>query len=376
MWDVMAVRSKLFASFANIRRRWRRSTPVGAAWIALALLLPGMSEPAAARPEPPIIFSVQEQSGSFYTRGVVEFCYDGECLFADIDLGFPGHFTIPFESFRPGVPYTVMIYDTKMNVLYELREWVFEPELYDRHWDSLHEANKFLVFPQFHAQADGTLRFEIVSTLNPQWEDLTGRGKSSRDVDLLPDYPNLWAGCRANFMLGGKFTSDSDAAGGVIDGKTGFGLTVGMRTGFPETKPERDGWLGFREFSVTYVQNRYDTREVMTPGRLSDVTLHRVNLAYGFGRVSQDNRRQWTAAAVLSVGGVWDAGRKLRYLDRTYGLVGAGVQAAYGLRIHHDRRVDVGLWVQVELIHYPVDAADDDYWYGLAPAAAVGLMVY
>ena len=330
---------------------------------------------AKAPPPGPIIFSVQEQSGSFYTRGVVEFCYDGDCFFADIDLGFPGHFSIPYENFQPGVPYTVMIYDMKMNVLYEQREWIFEPELYDGHWDTFHEVDKFLVFPQFHAQPDRTLRFEIATTLNPRWEELSGLGMG-RNVDELPDYPNLWAGCRATFLLGGKFTSDSEAAGGVLDGKTGFGLAVGWRTGFPEQKPERNGWLGFREFSVTYVQNRYDTREVMTPGRVSDVSLHRVNLAYGFGRVSQDNRQQWTVAAVLSVGGVYDGDRKLRYLDRKYDLVGGGLQAAYVLRIHHDRRMDVGLWIQAELIHYPVDADDDDYWYGLAPAAAVGLMVF
>ena len=31
---------------------------------------------------------------------------------------------------------------------------------------------------------------------------------------------------------------------------------------------------------------------------------------------------------------------------------------------------------QLELMFYPADSGDNDYWYGLAPSISLGLMVY
>ena len=369
----MAIASSMKSTSCGARGRRLRRVLLGV-W---SLLVLGASPAARAGldPDRALVFSVQDENGSFYTRGVVEFCYEGDCVFADIDLGFPGHFTLRAGDLQPDVPYTVMIYDTKMNVLYEMRDWVFVPDDYDPHWSSFHEVDKFLVFPQFHAHAERRLTFVIDTTLNPAWEELTGMAATS-NVDLLPDYPTFWAGARGAFLFGNRFTSDADAAGGVVEGKPGFGLAVGWRMGYPATAATGEHWLAFREVSLAYTQNRYETNEVITPGRLSDVTFHRVTLSYGLGRQSPFGRQMWCVSAAVSLGGIYDGPEQLRYLDRDYGLAGAGLQLAYVMRVYHGRRVDAGLWLQAEAIYYPADAGDDDFWYGLAPAATVGLMIY
>jgi len=334
---------------------------------------------AAARDKLPLLiqFSIQDENGNFFYEGEIEFCTpDGECIFADIHPGFPGHFFLPREDLRPGVPYSVFVYDPQVTVLFEMRGWTFNPDDYDPGWNPYWELDQFLIFPQFKAHKDRRLTFQLDTTLNPEWQVVSGFGYAGEDRDNLPDWPEFMATLQVPFMIGGRFTSDEAAAGGVADVKAGIGISCTWRSGYPRIVPERDAPVDFREFRLSYDQNRYTTRGVYYPGRDSDVTFHRVTFSYGFGRMDPGMLNHWSVAGALGFGGVYDGSSVLRYLGRSYRLLGFGVQARYVHEVFCTERLNIGLTARFEWMYYPGGEGDDDFWHGSAPAAAFGMTVY
>lgn len=331
-----------------------------------------------ARDKLPVLiqFSIQDENGNFFYEGEIEFCTpDGECVFADIHPGFPGHFFLPREELKPGVPYTVFVYDPQVKVLFEMRGWTFIPEDYDPGYNSYFELNQFLIFPHFKAHPDRQLTFHLDTTLNPEWKVVSGLGYAGEDLDNLPDWPEFMASVRMPAMLGGHFTSGLEAAGGVEKAKLGVGLAGTWRSGYPRVVPERDARVPFRELEVSYHQNRYGTLGVYFPGRRSDVTFHRLTVSYGLGRMDQAMINHWSVSAAVSVGGIYDGGSLLEYDGRRYFLVGGGLKARYLYGMFDMDNLKVGLDAQLEWMFYG-GGDEGDHWYGSAPAGAIGITVY
>jgi len=344
--------------------------------VAIFTTVVAVSVQAAERAPGFIQFSVQDLEGQFIPIGEVEFCLNGgQCIYADIERGFPGHFYLNAADLNPDETYTVMIYTMNVQVIYEIRDWAFVPEDYDRGWDKVLNCEKFLIYPQFHGDPQSRLSFKVDATLNPVWEERAGEGFVIEEPDPLR-FPDFVFTAQANTMLGDKFKSNTDAAGGVLSVSPGWQMSGTWRHKYPSVHAWEKGWVTCRELTLTYAQTRYETMEVMTPGRVSDVLFHRVNIAYGLGRMNQAQIHHYSLAAVLSLGGIYDGSKKLQYLDRSYGLLGFGLQARYMKMFLSGGGLEVGAVIEASAIHYAADAAEDDYWFGLAPAISLGVVVF
>lgn len=355
--------------------RNRRLTPVWLGWaLALALALPAWARAGA----PPVLdFSVQDPDGNFFPKGEVEFCLpDGRCLYADIDPGFPGHFSLHSADLVPGGVYTVMVYDPDVDVIYEKWDWLYRPADYDPGFDMLLRVNKFLVYPQFRGASGGRLLFEITTTLNPVWEERAGIKMAEDRPDSVPDYPRFLTGLLVPSMLGARFRSDPEAAGGVLSVSPGYGLDLSWRQGYPRGIAASEDWVPFRELTFAYAGNRYETDEVITPGRTSDVTFHRLTVAYGIGRMSPSMHSHWSVGGAVGLGAVMDGDETLQFLGRTYRMFGFGGRGRVIQEVFGGERVRMGLSAQIDVMYYPAGTDGNDFWHGLAPALAVGVAFY
>jgi hypothetical protein len=248
------------------RSDWRAGIRLGVCILALMAVFAHF--PAQAREKLPKLlqFSIQDENGNFFHQGEIEFCTaDGECLFADINPGFPGHFLLPTEDLKPGVPYTVFVYDTDVNVLFEMRGWTFIPEDYDAGYSPYWELDQFLVFPNFKAHADRRLTFHLETTLNPEWKVVSGLGYANEDLNNLPDWPTFLLGLEVPTIFGGNFAADDEASGGVPERHLGLGLSGVWRSKYPRVIPHRDRRVIYRQFGVAYHQTRYVTSGVYFP---------------------------------------------------------------------------------------------------------------
>ncbi len=350
-------------------------------WLAVAVCLAAGAPPAAAvQPDGPpafLKFSVQDPDGNFFPKGEMEFCLpDGRCLYADIDQGFPGHFIMPSRKLVAGQTYTVMVYDPDVDVIYETRDWVYTPEDYDPGFDRLLDVEKFLVFPQFRGDEHGGLQFKVTYTLNPEWEARAGLKMAADHPDSIPHYPSVLTTVSVPVMFGSKFRSDPEAAGGVLSVSPGIALDLSWRWDYPRRMYLTGDWIPFREFTVSYAGNRYETAEIVTPGRTSDVTFHRVAVSYGIGRMSPAETNQWSLAAAVGLGVVMDGPETLAFRDRTYRMFGGGLRARYIRELLAGDGMRAGVVVQGDVMYYPADTGDDDFWHGLATSAALGLVIY
>jgi hypothetical protein len=147
------------------------------------------------------------------------------------------------------------------------------------------------------------------------------------------------------------------------------------RFGYPYRRNPGRTSVAFKEISVGYAQNRYHVDPVQPSGAGSDLTFHRLQAAFGLGR--QWSRSHAVVALAAGYGGIYDGSALLEYRERRYGMFGLGLQGRYLWRLAGDPgRLGVGLFGQVELMYYFADQGVDDHWYGWAPSAAVGVMVF
>lgn len=350
-----------------------------AAACALVVALPAPARAITATGGPPdfLRFTVQDPDGKFFPHGEVEFClHGGGCLYADIDRGNPGQFTVPAAKLVPDGLYQIIVYDPDVDVVYEVRDWRYVPADHDPGYDILLGVDKFLVYARFRGLAGGGLAFEVSNTLNPEWEQRAGLALAASGPDSLPDFPRLVGRLTAPFMLGTHFRDDPDAAGGVLGVDAGLGLAMSWRSRYPRRLDRSESWLPFHEITLGWDGNRYTTAQVLTPGRGSDVFFHRLTAAYGVGRLSPTGDTQMSLSLVLGAGAVLDGTETLRYLGREYRMFGAGARLVYVREVAAGRGVRLGLCGIVEALRWWAQPVGTDHWHGLAPSVALGLAFF
>jgi len=319
---------------------------------ALAAVAPAASDLAPTR------VRVVDAYGTTMTTGSVVFCpLEAECL--EFPIASDGTITLDHGQLTPQAAYTIMVYDLRRTVVYATFDWVYDPA-------------RFRPAPGAERgvpRLRGTLSQEVEFDFSPEAAAAvpeTSAASASRPGDW-----SRWAvGGGVSFIYGAHFDTDLDALGGVTDVAPGVSVFGAWR--FLGDAPAGRTAVGFREFSVNYSLNRYTVLDAGS-GDPSDVSLHRLSLAYGLGRLTA--RTQVTGAVALGYAGVYDGNDRLESGDRTYGMVGFGVLGRCGYRLLGGGAHGLGLVAQGELMYYPADTDEGDHWYGLAASVAVGLMV-
>lgn len=364
-----------------IRAIARRIGPLAAlvAVCALGAATPGAARATTIDGQPParLRFSVQDPDGRFFPHGEVEFCLQGGgCLYADIDRGYPGQFSVPAAKLVPDGLYQVIVYDPDVDVVYETRTWRYVPADHDPGYDILLGVDKFLVFAQFRGLPGGGLEFTIANTLNPEWEARSGAALAASGPDSLPGFPRLVGRLTVPVMLGSRFRDDPAAAGGVLGVDPGLGLALSWRSRYPRQLAATERRVPFHEFTLAWDGNRYETAQVLTPGRRSDVVFHRLTVAYGLGRANPTGESQFSLSVVIGAGAVLDRTEVLGYRGREYRMFGAGLRLVYAREIAAGRGVRMGLCGTAEIMHWRATPVGTDHWHGSAPAVALGLAFY
>lgn len=328
-------------------------------------------------PPPFLRLSVQDPDGNFFPHGEVELClHGGGCLYADIDRGYPGQFIVPTEKLMPDGLYQVLVYDPDVDVVYEMRDWRYVAKDHDPGYDILLGVEKFIVFARFRGQPGGGLTFEIANTLNPEWEARAGLALAAAGPDSAPDFPRLAGRLTAPFLFGSHFRDAPAAAGGVLSVDVGLGLAMAWRSHYPKRLITSERWLPFHEVTLAWDGNLYTTAEVLTPGRASDVTFHRLTVAYGVGRLSPAGDTQLSLSLVAGAGAVLDGTEVLRYLGREYKMFGLGARLVCIREVAAGRGVRFGLCGIVEALRWWAQPVGTDHWHGLAPSLALGVAIF
>jgi len=94
------------------------------------------------------------------------------------------------------------------------------------------------------------------------------------------------------------------------------------------------------------------------------------------GKMSQSFGSHWSLGVSAAYGGLYDGTAVLKYVNKDYRRGGIGCKASALQRLFKVGRVDVGISSQLELMYYFADSGPDDYWFGVAPSASIGLVVF
>ncbi len=349
-----------------------------AALMVAFTLMPASVRATTVDGRPPhfLRFSIQDPDGKFFPNGEVELCrHGGGCVYADIDRGYPGQFIVPGDKLVPDALYQILVYDNDVDVVYEMRDWRYVAADFDPGYDILLGVDKFKVYARFRGQPGGGLTFEIANTLNPEWEERAGRLRTMA-ADSLVLVPRLVGRAVVPVMLGSHFKDDPAAAGGVNSVDPGLGVALAWRSHYPHRIDTSERWLPFSEFTLGWDGNRYETDQVLTPGRSSDVFFHRLTVGYGVGRLSPNGDTQVSLSVVAGAGAVLDGTELLRYRGREYRMFGAGVRLTAIREVASGSGVRLGLCGVVEVLRWWAQPVETDHWYGLAPSAALGVAFY
>ncbi len=356
-----------------------RTACVIVALLAASVTTAGADTSAAAADS--LEFVIETTAGEPLWGGELEFCAGEDCVFVEL-VSPDGRFGIAVADVDPDKAYTVIHYDERGRTAHALRGWRYVPSSWDRGRDPELGVDRMIISPTFTGTDDGQLIFSLNTEVNPAWQEMREVAvaevvRAERDGMLAVAPPRLAFAWRVPLMLGGRFVADEGFAGGVESVKPGLSFGLDLLFGFADvTGAPAAGWSGYRVFELAYAGNRYETRQLLSPGELSDVTFHRLSLSFGTGWMSPT--REWDLRLGISAawGGIYDGDDVLAYGGRDYGLSGAGAYAQVRRSIVRGGGADVGLVVRGGYMHYPADAEDGDIWYGGAPSLAVGLVVF
>ena len=323
-------------------------------WIAVWIAI------GSAAAQDAVIVPVRDEHGEAVTSGVVLFCpEDAPCI--EIAIESDGSIGLDRTLLKPGGVYAVLIYAENLSLRYAASEWIYGAT-----------ADAAAVPELSGLPAQG---LQVVLPLFTPAHDEEPIATREADVASPESYRRFLGAVLVPFMLGGNFGTDPTALGGVTDVAPGIGFLGSYRFGFTRHRTLGRSSVAFKELSLTYAQNRYQTDPIQPTGDGSDLTFHRFLVSFGLGRLWRRSQASLTATA--GYGGLYDGQTLVEYRDRSYGMWGLGLQARFVQRIlGKDGGVTVGLLGQLEIMHYFAEPGEDDHWYGWAPSAAFGVGVY
>ncbi len=343
---------------------WRRSGRRGLVGLLLILIAPALAQAVQT------VVQTVDESGRPLTGGSVVFCpLTADCL--EFPIAADGTIALDRTRLEPGTTYTIIVYSVERSVRYAAFAWSYDPAAFQT------TAGGSPVVPRLR----GNDRQEIAWDFTPARDAATTAAAAAPRPEPpgpAPTRPFAWprlvVGACVPFLLGGHFGVDDEALGGVTDVAPGFGAFVAYRFGYPASSPTGFTAVGFREVSLTYAANRYTVDQLGEPATSSDLTFHRLHLAFGVGRLTA--RTFMSGALAVGYGGIYDGSELLEYGGRTYGMVGVGFQGRYGYEVLGGDAHGLGIFGQLDLMYYPADSGESDHWYGLAPTLAAGVVVH
>jgi hypothetical protein len=322
-------------------------------YTSLALIV-GVVAGGPAAAEGLLRIPILDDLGHDLTGGQVLFCpKSSDCIAFDIASG--GVVDVDRDRLREETVYDVLVYAGDGSLRFAAHGWVYGRDAADAdpRLAGLPEQGLSVVVPPPPVTAPAI----------------------PADAYAERRYPRWCLAVTVPFMLGGGFGTSDDALGGVSDVSPGIALAASHRGGFPTRRNLGRSSVTFRELSLTYAQNRYQTEPLQATDAGSDLTFHRFLLSAGLGRLWQ--RGQGTIAVAAGYGGVYDGSSLLEFNGRSYGMFGLGLQVRYLYRVlGGEDGLALGLAGQGELLYWFADQNEVDHFYGWAPSVAVGLAVY
>jgi len=340
--------------------------------LLLVFLSPGIQARDGIDDSQKITIQVFGKDGISVAGGTLVFKGAGEVVH-QFEINQSGTLTYSAADFDLQEIYRVSYEDSTGLSVCILDQWQFKTEDYDQQYDARQNVNKFLLKPSFWNTGKSHL-FEKQKTAmefypkkirNPWWYD-----------PLVLSIPKYFFAAQVCFLFGDNWTTNEKALGGVVDNSSGFHFLGSYRFGFPKNSRAGSSVIYFREISLSYDFNRYDINQAYEPGITADVHFHRITASYSFGRMSISLKNHYCLGPALSVGGIYDGATPLEYMDRSYGLVGIGAQGKLIHRVVQTGKRNLGLHAQLELMYYPADRGENDFWYGLAPGVSLGVVIY
>jgi len=340
--------------------------------LLVALMSAAVQAQDGASGSPTITGQVFNREGTSVAGGTLLFNGAGESEHP-FEVTENGTFNFSAADFDLQEIYRVSYEDSTGQIVCILDGWQFKPEDYDQEFDATQNVNKFNLKPVFWdtgkihlSEKNKTiLEFNAKRVRNPWWYE-------SVTISL----PKYLIAAQVCFMFGSNWTTNGDALGGVIGNFPGLHFVGAYRFGYPENARVGGAVISYREFSLAYAFNRYEIKQAYDPGNTADVQFHRITAAYNFGRISFDLKKHYSFGPALSVGGIYDGSTPLEYLDRSYGLFGFGAQGKFIHQVVQMGGLDLGFQAQLELMFYPADRGENDFWYGLAPSLSLGVIFY
>ena len=363
------MRTPLFGRY----KKYLQSREAAVLLTLLVVLLPAVAQAQdGADVSPRIIGQVFDKEGTSVAGGTLLFngAVEGVHQFEVTQSG-----TIKFSAadFDLQETYRVSYEDSTGLIVCIMDGWQFRPEDYDQNFDSKQNVNKYNLRPVFwntgkthHSEKNkSAMEFNVKRYRNPWWYD-----------SLALSLPKYFVAAQISFMFGSNWTTNEEALGGVVGNSPGFHFVGAYRFGFPQISKVGGPVIYYREISVSYAFNRYDIDQANDPGSTADVQFHRITAAYSFGRMGHNLVNHFSLGPALSVGGIYDGSTPLEYMDRSYGMIGVGAQGKFIHQVVETGWGNLGLHAQFELMHYPADRGENDFWYGLAPSFSLGVVFY
>jgi len=334
------------ATVPRVRPSRRFLLAVLSSWLVAAPLWA-----AIKRPMPGLRFQVLDAAHQPLTGGTVAVCPGADDCH-DVPIDAQGRLTIPSELILHHRVLAFVVYDIQGATLYATSDW------------SASAAQRRLV-----ATTPSKARCRLVGSDHHGLQVEIGSPGPTRELtpepvprriprDLATPAPwRLMVG--SSWLVGGHFTGDDEALGGVESAAAG--PFVGLLY-------DRGPW----RLGVGYALNRYRiTRRGDTDG--GDLSFHRASVQIGV----VDTGGPWSLglSGALSYGGIFDGRTRLELAGRSYSLLGFGLRVDLARTIWEGGARQVGAFLLAEALHYPSDTTDHDHWYGTAPALGLGVLL-
>lgn len=299
---------------------------------------------------PPVAIEVRNAQGQPITAGKVAVCpEDGPCQ--DFPLSADGQVRIDSKLLL--IPdLTIVVHDTARGIRLVASGWNLTRA---QRWEAENRPSSLRGLLRGTPELGLDLTFTHDEGARPR----------------MGEKPSRWYLVGGAVFLGGEnFRSDTGALESGVTLESGWGVMLGRRSGIPRGWTEDVGRRSYFDFTLSYAQNRYLLGADQEFGT-RDLTFHRATLALGPGWAWGDTRL--SLQALVGLGVVLDGSEVLERLGRRYSMPAAGVGVRFSRLLFGVGVGRLGLCLGGSALYHAGDELDNDHWYGLAPAALLGL---